>query len=351
MKRHSNRKGPAPLSSAGRPHEMPSRRRVLSALRSPTLVCALLVGTGSAHALCTGIRPNDSSTHTFQLSNAPEADQPLSAWMSDGRAGFTGCWSNIGHALNYQPQAHGLTYVRDVALEGVTYRAYEWGPSTPLVIFRAQLGPPSGFRRYPLAVDQVSELRGNADHASGAMNVAIGYRFVSRGGPMTANTPMHVTATSTHANASSLGGIHHDHHATVMFSQLTCTLVDASHTLPDARSADLPSVGSSSAATPFQVSINCPNPGPAVELSLTDATQPGNRGSVLAPTADTTAVGVAVELLRNGQPVQFGQTWNHASDASGNTPAISLVARYHRIGATLTPGLVKGQAILTADYR
>lgn len=87
-----------------------------------------------------------------------------------------------------------------------------------------------------------------------------------------------------------------------------------------------------------------------VQLSLADANDPGSSNVQLAPAPGATAGGVQVQLLRGGQPVQFGQAWSHGWSSKGQQ-SIPFSARYLRTADPLVPGLVKGEAVLTADYR
>ncbi|HEL2980204.1 TPA: fimbrial protein [Stenotrophomonas maltophilia] len=96
--------------------------------------------------------------------------------------------------------------------------------------------------------------------------------------------------------------------------------------------------------------MRCPGPGITVDLSLADANDAAATGSALQPTADSDAAGVQIELLRGGLPVQFGQRWGHGLSIGGNED-LDFTARYLRTGSDIAPGDIKGQAVLTADYR
>ncbi len=343
-----------------RPHALPPRRlpdRVLTAAerglrrcqRASVLLCGLLSAAGAAQARCSQIRTDDSSSRTLVLSQTTEPDRPLSSWSSPTSSGFNGCWTNVGHPINYQPGPHGLTHVRDVTIDGTVFPAYGWGPSTPLVIFGMQATAFQGSTPYPVAIERPTQINGTAAR-NGSLPISLRYRFIARGGPMAVSGPLIIRGSSTHRASSSLGSIQHAHEASVSLVRQTCTLSDTQQTLPDARAANLPSVGSTSGERSIQVHITCPSFGPGIELSLADANNAGNTGSVLSPAPDAVASGVGVELLRGGQPVQFGRTWTHQASQNGTTPPIRFTARYHRTSATMLPGLVKGIATLTATY-
>ncbi len=318
--------------------------------KAAMLLGGLLVATSGARASCDAIEPNDSASRAFVLQHSTVADSPLNRWTSVGGAGFSGCRTVIGHELDYQPGTHSLTYVRDVSVDRATYRAYQWGPATPLVIFGMTLGPLIGGDPEPIAVEHAVRLRTSAG-ARGRFRVSLRYRFIARGGAMEVSAPLAITASTTHRSAAGLGSIRHAHEATVSLAQLSCTLSDTGATLPDTTGVDLPSVGSTSTERTVQMRLTCPAFGPEVVLSLADANDSGNRGSVLSPAADATAAGVAIELLRDGNPVRFGQSWTHPRGQNGTVPALRLNVRYHRTSTTISPGTVKGLATLTANYR
>lgn len=130
----------------------------------------------------------------------------------------------------------------------------------------------------------------------------------------------------------------------------TCALRDASPTLRDVAAAALAQPGDTSATEDFTVQMDCTGAGVGVRLTLNDALDAGNTGSVLTPTAASTAGAVRVQLLRNGSPVAFGTAWDHGTSQNG-AQQIPLSARLQRQAGTFTPGLAQGQAVLTADYR
>ncbi|HCT24871.1 MAG TPA: fimbrial protein [Stenotrophomonas sp.] len=88
---------------------------------------------------------------------------------------------------------------------------------------------------------------------------------------------------------------------------------------------------------------------PRADIVLTDTHDPGNSGSVLTPTADSTAEGVAVQLLSGGSEVQLGRPW-FFNPGGGGVHTFDYTARYIRLADDLKPGLIKGEAVLNVDY-
>lgn len=129
-------------------------------------------------------------------------------------------------------------------------------------------------------------------------------------------------------------------------------------------SGEFPSVGStvqknSNSAT---FTLSCPTQFPmTVRASVSDSNAPANLGSnILSLSADSTARGMGVQILRNGNPVKLGNDSSAqlpANDDSqwyvGNSvsqPSVTFTARYIRTG-TVMPGSVKAQAGITFSYQ
>ncbi|KAA9003901.1 fimbrial protein [Stenotrophomonas cyclobalanopsidis] len=120
--------------------------------------------------------------------------------------------------------------------------------------------------------------------------------------------------------------------------------------LPDVRPTALPTAGSTAGNSTLNVRMNCPSAGTTVKLTLTDAN--GNSGGTgqLTPTRDSTAAGARVRLLRGTTPVQFGTQWTHGASSAGDQ-SIAFTAQYIRTSGALQPGVLRGEATLTADYQ
>lgn len=309
-----------------------------------TVVAVVLAGASlpSAHANCSSIRDDDRSTESSEVHNSPVADRVIKSWRLTRTAGFGGCWTNVGHEVVFTPAATGLTYVRDVQYIGRSFPAYQWGPSTPLVLLRLE----AGTEWEPVRLDAPTSVRTNT--LNGDIPVALRYMLVARGGPMAITTPLVVAGSTRHRYAAALGQVQHRSDASLSLRQMTCSLADTNLVMDDIALSALPAVGSTSASRTITVNMTCPLDGPDVEFSLNDAGDASNRGSVLTPAPNTTAAGVAVQMLRGGAPVQFGQTWRITPTAT--TTRVSFGARYHRTAVKAEPGVVEGIATLVATY-
>lgn len=245
----------------------------------------------------------------------------------------------------------GLRFVRDITVGNRTYPAYEWSSTSPLIImqiFSWALGA-GGLDGIPVRADQ--EVAGNTDAQFGTTaHARLRYMLLSRGPGMSRPPILTIGGTTDNSRYSSLGKIQHSITLQVDVQQLTCTLSDASIVLDDVTGADLPAVGANTGLKALQPVINCPPYGPGVTLTLRDAGDSSNTGSLLKPAAGSTAAGVQVEILRQGKPVQFGQEWAFPVGANGGRHTINLHARYARTGSPLSPGIISGKAIITATY-
>jgi len=127
-------------------------------------------------------------------------------------------------------------------------------------------------------------------------------------------------------------------------------------TLPVVTTRQFPGVGSTGGATRLRIGLNC-NAGAEVYITLTDATNPGNRTTQLTPAAESTAEGVALRMLYNGTPIAYGpdsavagtiNQWRVGSSSS--LTEVPLTAEYIATGK-VTPGAIKGIATFTMSYQ
>ncbi|UEP27787.1 MULTISPECIES: fimbrial protein [unclassified Burkholderia] len=138
----------------------------------------------------------------------------------------------------------------------------------------------------------------------------------------------------------------------------TCTVTtpDIRFPLPPVAASKLGAVGMTAGDTGFNIGLNCKS-GSNVHVTLTDLTNQGNTGNQLTLTPDSSAQGVKLRILRNGQPVGYGPD----SAAIGNTnqwyvgPSatvsnIPLTAQYIATGQ-VSSGTVKGVATFTMSYQ
>lgn len=96
-----------------------------------------------------------------------------------------------------------------------------------------------------------------------------------------------------------------------------------------------------------------------VLVTLTDQTNPANRSDLLTLTTSSTATGVALQLLHNGQVLRYGEDSSSVGNLNqwlaGSTDngvfQIPLTARYIQTKAFIQPGTANGLATFTMSYR
>jgi type 1 fimbria pilin len=142
-----------------------------------------------------------------------------------------------------------------------------------------------------------------------------------------------------------------------------CTVTGADIPVPlqPVRVAALATVGATANPSPFNINLQCEaNARP--QISLTDVANPNNVSTELSLASDSTATGVAIQILANGNLVRYGPApyyYNASSTASKNSidlgtqsgaTSIPFTARYIRT-ANLKPGTVKARATFTFTYQ
>ncbi len=305
---------------------------------------------------CTGFGQRANLNIDQEVFNDPEPGVVLTGWLgfaSVNIAQVLGCTQDA-LPMEINPSYTGLTAVGTVSHQGETYVTYQLSSTSPLLIFR-HLGYPgggsggSGFHYTPMTIGTRASIEGLRLGANIAINSTFSVAVVSRGGPMQAASASLGTGTTWLRDFPSLV-MQHPIRVTLRLRNPTCSLSNAGFNLDDVSADVLSAAGSSSREQTFQVALHCQAAGVPVKLTLTDANAPTATGSLLKPTANATAQGVHVELLRNGVPVVLRRQWNHGASGAG-AQNIDLEARYTRVAGAFRIGVVEGQAVLTADYR
>lgn len=245
----------------------------------------------------------------------------------------------------------GLTYVRDIQYEGVTFAAYRMSERSPLVAFQYQFRS-VGFTAYPVPLHpgRINRMENVTIPHDAELNAGVVVMYFLPGGAMESVPYRHLGTITSWPESDPTQILRHSISLGFNVPVLTCSLRDQSVSLADVSADDLAIVGSTAAEMAVAMTMSCPSANVDVTFSLADANDATNRSSVLAATASTTASGVRVEMLRNGVPVSLQQPW-HGGFSSKGAQAVSFSARYLRMAEPLQPGVVEGQAVLTATYR
>lgn len=237
-----------------------------------------------------------------------------------------------------------LRRVGDITYNGMVIPAYESAADSALIGFVYQ--QVVGWAQQPLEVGGTVRYPMELTSAASPTFNLRAYLF-SRGGRM---RTFETTGSAEVAVAKypSLG-VMVPLRIRMVFPAVTCPLLDTSEALQDVQTAELLVPGSTAREKLVAIRMDCGQDAPRARMALTDAGDPANTGSVLTPTADSDAEGVRMQLLRNGNEVQFGQVWDF-HPATGGRHDHAFTARYFRTSEALQPGVIKGQAVLNVDY-
>lgn len=318
--------------------------------RARLALCLLLGGGPGSAMACTNMLAPQWVDGTVEAANADPAGQHLGLVPWSGNAfAFTDCTGR--QPINVEVAFSGLSYVQDVQLDGMTFSAYAFSATSPLVIFAHYSGHSRGRHGIPLALGH--NLDPNTPTSPTVPEVyrsqVLAY-VVARGGVMT-SVPYTLVGSVT-TSPVNFPAVSRTVPVSIGINVLapTCALSNASLVLDDLPADRLPAVGDAAGEKPLEVAMRCPGGGIAVALSLTDAHDPGNTGSALSPTVDSDARGVRIQLLRNALPVQFGQSWDHGLSVGGEEK-LPFSVRYQRVATDVEAGEIKGEAVLSATYR
>jgi type 1 fimbria pilin len=315
------------------------------------MTAAMALQAPQAGASCVRLNPGDQDL-TVSLT-MPNIDRPDTRYrVASGGAVLDSFECTAGQtAFNIDAPLTGLTYVRDVQMDSYLYKVYSTGPRSPLIGFSfsvqksgTTIGGP------PIAVGSSNRHPGVLLTAPGPIRLDAYMVIFFRGGAMESIPMTDLGTITSSVEGDPSQSMQHHVRLEIIVPPVTCTLANASHALDDVLANELAASGSNAKESSFDVTMNCPMDNIDVQLSLADANDPGSSNGQLAPAPGANAGGVQVQLLRGGQPVQFGQAWSNGWSNKGQQ-GIPFSARYLRTADPLVPGLVKGEAVLTADYR
>lgn len=237
-----------------------------------------------------------------------------------------------------RPMLPGLAYVRHI--NGMP--AYEISPDSPLVTLSFASFPDDGSEGLETDLDA---LRDNPWYFPSAVSdMSVTLDFYSRGGPM---RPQAQRALGSVAVIGS-GTTEFRFEIGYAFQGTTCTLRNANVVL-DPVPARLLDAQITAGHKDFTVIMDCGVPGRPVSLEIFDATDRANTSTLLAPAPGSDAEGVAVQILHKGRLLDMGTVWAH-TDSTGAQETLDFAARYVRAPGALKAGLIRGEAVLVANY-
>ncbi|MEN5286315.1 hypothetical protein ABE494_10290 [Stenotrophomonas lactitubi] len=303
-------------------------------------------------ALACSDRQNSNGYVSGEVMPDEPADQvalPFSYGASIG--GVRGCAPSQNMRIRIDPALQGLTYVRDVTMEGVSYPAYGLHPTSPLLVFRhVWSNARQSMQSTPLQIGRSVTVDARTDDR-GDINMGVQVAVLGRGGTMTGHFANDIGVVESTVLLPVPVTVTHRKRIDLIITPYSCELRPTlgGVTLDPVVQARLQHPGQSAGEKTLDAQVFCAYPGMTAVLRLDDAQDAGNTGSVLAPAAGTTARGVGLQILRGGAPVQFGQEWDAVVGLSWTD--LDLSARYIRLNDDISSGELQGQAILTATHR
>lgn len=308
--------------------------------RWTAVACAavgLMAVSGLAHA-CTAVV---QAPIIVDRDRPGYSDSIRMIWDDGTNVSFNGCPNTAPLELTVDLQGAGLRWVMDFDFTA-------WPVDGPLPLY--ETGPSSALIGFGFFGDTLRPLRlgPNTIHFGAGPGNAVPMLFVlSRGSRMEdfqTNVSMQLSAPLYPSLAGTVP-ISID----MRFPPTTCRMQDVSEVLQDVSIAELRDPGDTAREKPVSLLMDCGIVIPRADIVLTDTHDPGNTGSVLTPTSDSTAEGVAVQLLSGGSEVQLGRPW-FFNPGGGGVHTFEYTARYIRLADDLKPGLIKGEAVLNVDY-
>lgn len=262
-------------------------------------------------------------------------------WDDGTNVSISGCPSGTPLELQVDLQGADLRWVGDIDFDAYPVvgklPVYESGPDSALMGF----GLASGTAVYPF------RLGPNAVQVLGSGGVVPLLFVLSRGSRMAdfqTQVAMQLSAPAYPALGDTV-----PISINMRFPPTTCRMQDVSEVLQDVSLAQLANVGDTAMEKQVSLLMDCGIVKPRADVVLNDAGDFANTGSMLTPSADSTAEGVRVQLLSGAGEVQFGTPWFFNPGGSG-VHAFTYTARYIRTNEALKPGVIKGEAVLNVDY-
>lgn len=143
------------------------------------------------------------------------------------------------------------------------------------------------------------------------------------------------------------------HRIQVTFATPTCTVNTPSQfvDLANATAVELGTVNAVAGTTDFSISLVCQG-GMTLHARFIDNAATSNSSNVLTNTVLATQAGVGLQILRNGNPVNFDTDMTITTVVTDGTAVnIPLKAQYVRQAGAVTAGLVQGSFTYTLTYQ
>ncbi|WP_406909109.1 fimbrial protein [Klebsiella oxytoca] len=137
-----------------------------------------------------------------------------------------------------------------------------------------------------------------------------------------------------------------------VITQTACTVRNSSLNVPMGivLSSVFTGIGSTSTSTDFSISLNCDaKVNPNITINAT-ADSSGTIGVLALDSEENNAVGVGIQILRNGTPMPLNVQSNTSATLTSGVYNILLQARYYQTMSSIIGGSANGTATFTMTY-
>lgn len=288
---------------------------------------------------------------------------PISDWYTTTATAFSNCIPNERLSLAAAQPSTNLTYDDN----GTTYTIFKLPNSNIGYIASVQWTGAYQTLPFPLPVDKgwcflVGGICYSAANRTVLLTAKI--RFI-RIAPLSSGV-ISLPTTATYimgwtSDGGSYRGLFRVEPTSAIVQTQSCT-VNTSNIqvqLPGIQTALLPSAGSTTGATPFNISINCPNAVNAY-MTITDNSNPAQTSNIIQAASGSTTTGIGVQIKQNGKIISMGPDSSMAGNPNqfliGNNvignQLIPFSASYIRTSAgSVGAGTLTARATFTMSYQ
>ncbi|MCR1804220.1 fimbrial protein [Stenotrophomonas geniculata] len=294
----------------------------------------------------TAVACTSSGAFPMSFYKTYDASPPYDRQFMDygvGIASYSGC-SAPSRDMMLMLDMPGLRPAGTVTYDGMTLPVYDIADDSPLIgfAFMQVIGWPAQPLTLGASVPYVMDASGPGDKT-----------FNLRAYAFSRKNPMRTYEMSGSVQVETPDfpalGLTIPLRIQLTFPHATCPLLDTAENLRDVDFAELSAPSSTAGEKVVAMRMDCGTNVPRARISLYDAADAGNTGSQLTPIAGSDAGGVRIQILRAGSEVRFGQQWDF-DPGVGGMHNHEFTARYVRTADALTPGIIKGEAVLNVDY-
>lgn len=297
--------------------------------------------------------------------NAPTIT-PVTDWFSVSALTYTGCSATSGNNVNYLATVGGSLTNLTYNDSGVSYdiRPFAGGIGIIMSVQNIESGANpvpvrNGYYRVNLPITK------NGNFSTIYRARLVRYSTTTNSGAISVpQTSLMGASDWMYSYNTTTGAYSHIQNlysspTTVSVQTISCTLNTSNINvqLPNILPSQLPSIGTTTGTTPFNVSINCPSPVNAY-MTITDNSAPASTSNIISATSDSSAQGLGIQIRQNGLPVSLGPDSSMAGNTNqflvgsnmSGSQILPFTANYIRT-SNINVGAIKAIATFTMSYQ